>query len=66
VEDPVDRDRDGVGAVAAMAFNRVVDDRIDARNARTASRHLPAGLLSRTFAWSFVSYFVIRVLAAGR
>jgi 4-hydroxybenzoate polyprenyltransferase len=39
---------------AAMAFNRVVDAGIDAQNARTAARHLPAGLLSRTFAWSFV------------
>lgn len=31
---------------AAMAFNRLVDRRIDAGNARTAQRHLPAGLLS--------------------
>lgn len=31
---------------AAMAFNRLVDRRIDAVNPRTASRHLPAGLLS--------------------
>src|SRR5262245_49387381 len=31
---------------AAMAFNRIVDRRIDADNARTAQRHLPAGLLS--------------------
>ncbi|MCA9062965.1 MAG: putative 4-hydroxybenzoate polyprenyltransferase [Planctomycetaceae bacterium] len=31
---------------AAMAFNRLVDRRIDAGNARTAGRHLPAGLLS--------------------
>lgn len=31
---------------AAMAFNRIVDRRIDAGNARTAGRHLPAGLLS--------------------
>ncbi len=28
---------------AAMAFNRLVDAEIDARNPRTASRHLPAG-----------------------
>jgi len=34
---------------AAMAFNRLVDRNLDARNARTAGRHLPAGLLeSRT------------------
>ena len=31
---------------AAMAFNRLVDRRIDADNPRTARRHLPAGLLS--------------------
>lgn len=31
---------------AAMAFNRLVDRRIDARNPRTAQRHLPAGTLS--------------------
>lgn len=31
---------------AAMAFNRLVDRRIDAENPRTAGRHLPAGLLS--------------------
>ena len=31
---------------AAMAFNRLVDRRIDAGNARTAKRHLPAGTLS--------------------
>lgn len=31
---------------AAMAFNRLVDRRIDAQNPRTAKRHLPAGLLS--------------------
>lgn len=31
---------------AAMAFNRLVDRRIDAANPRTANRHLPAGSLS--------------------
>lgn len=30
---------------AAMAFNRLVDHRIDAANPRTAARHLPAGTL---------------------
>src|SRR4051794_41138964 len=34
---------------AAMAFNRLVDQEIDARNPRTKSRHLPAGLISRGF-----------------
>ena len=31
---------------AAMAFNRLVDRELDAKNPRTAGRHLPAGLLS--------------------
>jgi 4-hydroxybenzoate polyprenyltransferase len=31
---------------AAMAFNRVVDRRLDAENPRTATRHLPSGRLS--------------------
>ncbi len=31
---------------AAMAFNRIVDRKIDAENPRTAKRHIPAGLLS--------------------
>src|ERR1051325_10707022 len=39
----------------AMAFNRVLDAEIDARNPRTKSRHLPAGLLSRRFAWGFIA-----------
>lgn len=38
---------------AAMTFNRLADAHIDARNQRTASRALPAGLISRTAAWSF-------------
>lgn len=38
---------------AAMAFNRVADAEIDARNPRTKIRHIPAGLLSRTFCWGF-------------
>src|SRR6202163_2542195 len=38
---------------AAMAFNRLVDAEIDARNPRTRVRHIPAGLLSRTFCWGF-------------
>jgi 4-hydroxybenzoate polyprenyltransferase len=37
---------------AAMAFNRLVDHRIDAANPRTKTRHIPAGLLSRSsVAW---------------
>ncbi len=33
---------------AAMAFNRLADQAIDAQNPRTAGRHLPSGLLSRS------------------
>jgi 4-hydroxybenzoate polyprenyltransferase len=40
---------------AAMGFNRVVDADVDAKNARTSNRHLPAGLLTRTFAWTFIA-----------
>jgi 4-hydroxybenzoate polyprenyltransferase len=36
---------------AAMAFNRLADHRIDVDNPRTADRSLPAGRLSRRFAW---------------
>ncbi len=39
---------------AAMAFNRLADRTIDATNPRTASRHLPSGLLSTTAVGSFI------------
>jgi 4-hydroxybenzoate polyprenyltransferase len=39
---------------AAMAFNRLVDRHIDARNPRTAQRHLPAGTLSVAVVWLFM------------
>ncbi|MCC7497521.1 MAG: UbiA family prenyltransferase [Bryobacterales bacterium] len=38
----------------AMSFNRVLDASIDARNPRTAMRHIPAGLLTRRFTWAFI------------
>jgi 4-hydroxybenzoate polyprenyltransferase len=38
---------------AAMAFNRLVDHRIDAENPRTAGRHLPSGSLGRREVWGF-------------
>ena len=50
----------------AMAFNRVLDADIDARNPRTKARHLPAGLLSRRFAWGFIAFWaVVFFLAAA-
>ncbi len=39
---------------AAMAFNRLVDAKLDAANPRTATRALPAGLLSTSFVLGFV------------
>lgn len=51
---------------AAMAFNRLVDAGIDARNPRTSTRHIPAGLLSTTFAWTFVSASTFLFLLAAR
>jgi len=45
---------------AAMAFNRLVDAAIDARNPRTKMRHIPAGILSKSFAWGF--FFVSTAL----
>lgn len=43
---------------AAMAFNRLVDARIDSFNPRTAMRAIPAGLLSK----SFVALFTLTSL----
>jgi len=51
---------------AAMAFNRVLDADVDALNPRTRLRHLPAGLLSRGFAWGFVAAASFVFLLAAR
>jgi 4-hydroxybenzoate polyprenyltransferase len=51
---------------AAMGFNRLVDQAIDAKNPRTASRELPRGIVSRGEAWLFVALSVaVFVLAAA-
>jgi len=51
---------------AAMAFNRVIDAGIDARNPRTRTRHLPTGVLSHGFTWGFVAVSaLVFVFAAG-
>jgi 4-hydroxybenzoate polyprenyltransferase len=50
---------------AAMAFNRLVDADIDARNPRTKMRHLPAGHLSATFTWVFVIVSAVLFLLAA-
>jgi len=51
---------------AAMAFNRILDADIDARNPRTRMRHIPAGILSTRFAWGFVLVSVLVFLLAAR
>src|ERR1700683_3383994 len=51
---------------AAMAFNRILDADIDARNPRTRMRHIPAGILSARFAWGFVLVSVLVFLLAAR
>jgi 4-hydroxybenzoate polyprenyltransferase len=51
---------------AAMAFNRLLDADIDARNPRTRTRHIPAGALSKTFTWAFVAGAAFLFLAAAR
>jgi 4-hydroxybenzoate polyprenyltransferase len=50
----------------AMAFNRIVDRDYDARNPRTSTRAIPAGLLSVGFVWAFtfVSALVFLFAAA--
>ncbi len=40
---------------AAMAFNRLADRHIDAKNPRTATRPLPAGLLTPAAVWAFTA-----------
>jgi 4-hydroxybenzoate polyprenyltransferase len=50
---------------AAMAFNRLLDAEIDARNPRTRMRHIPAGLLSTRFAWVFVVLTSLAFIAAA-
>jgi 4-hydroxybenzoate polyprenyltransferase len=39
----------------AMAFNRIADREIDARNPRTKMRAIPAGALSVSFVWAFTA-----------
>ena len=50
----------------AMAFNRVLDADIDGRNPRTRNRHLPAGLLTRRFAWGFIAGWGLVFFFAAR
>ncbi|MBN2644803.1 MAG: UbiA family prenyltransferase [Desulfuromonadaceae bacterium] len=44
---------------AAMGLNRLIDARIDAKNPRTAERHIPAGKVSVGEAWLFVAVALV-------
>jgi 4-hydroxybenzoate polyprenyltransferase len=50
---------------AAMAFNRWADAGLDATNPRTASRAIPAGLLSRSFVGGFTLVMIAVFLIAA-
>ena len=50
---------------AAMAFNRLVDARLDAENPRTRGRALPAGLLSAKFVAGFVLVSALLLMYAA-
>jgi 4-hydroxybenzoate polyprenyltransferase len=49
----------------AMAFNRIVDREFDRANPRTASRAIPAGLLSVRFAWGFTIISALMLVVAA-
>ena len=49
---------------AANALNRIIDRRIDAKNPRTAGRHLPSGKLSAKELWLFAGA-MIALLVVG-
>jgi len=51
---------------AAMTFNRILDAELDARNPRTRGRHLPAGTLSKGFAWLFLAAAASLFLVAAK
>jgi 4-hydroxybenzoate polyprenyltransferase len=50
---------------AAMAANRIIDRKIDARNPRTAGREIPAGKVSVSQAWLVVGVSLLVMAAAS-
>jgi len=50
---------------AAMGFNRLADQHLDARNPRTAGRELPRGAMSRAEAWLFVGASAATLVVAS-
>jgi len=49
---------------AAMGFNRLADRHIDAKNPRTASRHLPAGELTAGAVWALTILSAVAFIAS--
>ncbi len=49
----------------AMALNRLIDAELDARNPRTASREIPAGILSRAQVWALCAAALALYLVAA-
>jgi 4-hydroxybenzoate polyprenyltransferase len=49
----------------AMALNRLVDAELDARNPRTASREIPAGVVSRAQVWALCAAALALYLVAA-
>lgn len=50
---------------AAMGFNRLADQAIDARNPRTAQRELPRGAVGRREVWGFVLLSALALVVAA-
>jgi 4-hydroxybenzoate polyprenyltransferase len=50
---------------AAMGFNRLADQAIDAKNPRTAGRELPRGALSRGAVWAFTAVLAVVFVVAS-
>ena len=55
-----------VGArTAAMSMNRIIDAQIDAKNPRTATRHIPTGTISRFEAFLFAGVSILLLLLSA-
>ena len=51
---------------AAMAFNRIIDARLDAKNPRTQDRALPSGRVDESSYWLFlIAFSLVFILSAG-
>ena len=51
---------------AAMAFNRIIDARLDAKNPRTQGRAIPSGQVDQSSYWLFlIAFSLVFILSAG-